>query len=277
MAQQLVVIPAQAQTLPPTGDPVGTLTGQPMSGPRELPPGAVASPWYTDGPGCCGPMGADGRIAYDAYTRFGMTTPFGSGVFTDRLHSGAQVGGGGRTLFFDRTGDGAWVIDLGLSYQYNRGKLAYPIDLFVKTAPTSNAQTGQVTQNPDQFINVRIRGLHRTTFNFGFGRDWFVWGPGSPGTENGWNMRFGTDVMGRWGTSHIDLLRSDNNDFYFRRQGINHGVTLGTHLGWEKPMGGWILFGGARVEYTYDWMNIAPPIKSDVQDVNLLFNLGIRY
>jgi hypothetical protein len=83
----------KAQTPPPTtGNPVGTLTGQPLpGGQRELPPGAVASPWFTDGPGCCGPMGASGRIAYDVYTRVGVTTPFGSGEFTDRLHSGIQV------------------------------------------------------------------------------------------------------------------------------------------------------------------------------------------
>ena len=87
----------------------------------------------------------------------------------------------------------------------------------------------------------------------------------------------GADVGGRWGTSHIDLLRSDNNDFYFRRQGINRGVSFGMHVGWEAPMGGWILFGGARAEYSYDYMNIAPPRKSDVQDVNVLLTAGIRF
>jgi hypothetical protein len=90
-------------------------------------------------------------------------------------------------------------------------------------------------------------------------------------------MRVGTDFGGRWGTSHIDLLRSDNNDFYFRRQNVNRGITFGMHMGWERPMGGWILFGGMRTEYSYDFMNIAPPAKSDVQDVNLLFNFGVRF
>jgi hypothetical protein len=169
------------------------------------------------------------------------------------------------------------VIDLGLSFQHNRGKLAYPIDLFVKQPPQTDQLTGQVTPRPDAFINTRIRGLTRTTFNFAFGRDWFLYGPGSPGNESGWNVRAGTDIGGRWGTAHIDLLRSDNNDFYFRRQNVTHGFTFGTHLGWEKPMGGWIVFGGVRAEYTYDWMNIAPPVKSDVQDINLLLNFGVRF
>lgn len=246
-------------------------------GPRELPPGAVASPWYTDGPGCCGPMGANGRIAYDVYTRVGVTTPFGSGPFTDRLHSGIMVAGGGRSLFFDREHDAAWVVDFGLSYQHNRGKLAFPLPLFVKQPPQTDQFTGQVTPRPDAFIDVRIRGLHRTTFNFAFGREWYLYGPGTPGNESDWNVRVGTDIGGRWGTAHVDLLREDNNDFYFRRQNVTHGFTVGAHLGWEKPMGGWILFGGVRAEYAHDWTNIVPPIKGDVQDINLLLNFGVRF
>ena len=267
----------KTQSPPTNGNPVGTLTGQPADGPRELPPGAVASPWYTDGPGCCGPMGANGRVAYDVYTRVGWTTPFGSGEFTDRLHSGIHVAGGGRTLFFDRDHEAAWVVDLGFSFQHNRGKLAYPLPLFVKQPPQTDQFTGQVTPRADAFIDVRIRGLTRTTFNFAVGRDWWLFGPGSPGNASDWNVRVGADIGGRWGTAHVDLLREDNNDFYFRRQGVTHGFTFGTHLSWEKPMGGWILFGGVRAEYGHDWTNIVPPIKGDVQDVNLLLTGGVRF
>src|SRR5262249_62420208 len=43
-------------------DPVGTLTGQPVQPPQPgqqygLPYGAYPSPYFTDGPGCCGPLG----------------------------------------------------------------------------------------------------------------------------------------------------------------------------------------------------------------------------
>jgi hypothetical protein len=124
-------------------------------------------------------MGANGRIAHDVYFWTGMSTPFGSGVFTDRLHSGVLLVGGGRTLFFDQDHQAAWAVDLGLSYQYNRGKLAYPIDLFVRTPPTTNQITGQVTPNPDAFINTRIRGLHRTTFRFALVGIGLSGGPGA--------------------------------------------------------------------------------------------------
>lgn len=250
--------------------------GQPQSGPRELPPGSVASPYYTDGPGCCGPMGANGLIAYNVYTVIGPTIPFGSGVFTDRLNVGLMVGGGGRTLLFDRTGDAAWAIDLGLTYQHNRGKLAHPIDLFVRVPPQQDI-TGAVQAQPDAFISTRIRGLHRTSFNFALGREWYLNGPGTPGAMPGWNFHFGVDLGGRWGTSHTDLLREDSNDFYFRRQGVFHAFTAAAHCGWDVPFGGWVWFGGIRAEYGYTWMNIAPPVKSDVQEINVLFQTGIRF
>src|SRR5438045_21725 len=41
-------------------DPVGTLTSPP-----GLPPGSYGSPWYTDGPGCAGPVGLHGPVSYD--------------------------------------------------------------------------------------------------------------------------------------------------------------------------------------------------------------------
>ena len=265
----------QPPTAPKPNEP--QLQGLPQNGARELPPGAYASPWYTDGPGCCGPLGANGRIAYDLYTYVGPTVPFGSGVFTDRLNTGIMVGGGGRSLFFNQPGDAAWAIDIGLSYQHNRGKLARPIDMFVRVPPQEDF-TGAITEQPDAFISARIRGVHRTSFNFAFGREWFLFGPGSPGAQsNGWNVRVGADLGGRWGTAHIDVLREDNNDFYFRRQGVTHGFFTAAHCGWEVPFGGWVWFGGIRAEYGYTWMNIAHPHKSDIQDANVLFQTGVRF
>jgi hypothetical protein len=249
-------------------DPVGTLT-------QPTVPGSYASPWYAESPGC-GSFGGHGPVAYDVYWRTGPSFAFGSGEFTDRLHMGWQVAGGAKTLFFNQEGDAAWTFDLGLSYTYNRGSNDDFVNLAMRQ-PDAQGFNNQAIIRNDVFDTARIRGLHRTSFNFGLGRDWFLWGVGVPGSEDGWNFRFGADVGGRWGTAHVDLVPVFEDNGYNRRQKVFHGTYIGFHSNFEKPMGGWVLFGGTRVEYGYDWMDIVPPIKGDVQSVNLLFTGGVRY
>ena len=261
--------------VPPGGaagesDPVATLTNSP-----SVPPGAYASPWYTDGPGC-GPIGGHGPVAYDVYWRSGPSFALGSGEFTDRLHMGWMVGIGAKSLFFNQSGDAAWTFDLGLSYTYNRGSNDDLLNLSLRQ-PDAQGLNNQAIVRRDTFEVTRVRGLHRTSFNFGIGRDWFSWGSGVPGGEEGWNFRFGTDVGGRWGTAHVDLVPFFEEGGYNRRQKVFHGTYIGFHSNCEVPMGGWILFLGSRVEWGYDWMNIVPPIKGDVQSVNLLLTGGVRY
>jgi hypothetical protein len=290
--------PATAQTLErmtsPAGpgdqaDSYGTLTGLPNpaapTGPggptAPLPPGTYAAPYYFDAPGCCGPLGG-GHLAYELYMMTGPNFIFGNGPLTDRLNTGWIVQGGNRTLFFNKANDAAWVLDLGLSYQYNRGKQEEPVDLFVRQAPQQNQQTGVVTPQPDLLLSTNIRGFHRTAFNFAVGRDWWFWGAGAPGLEHGWNFRFGMDVGGRWGTEHVDLdLLGTNSPFntplYARRQGVFHGVYISGHISWEVPVGGWIWFVGLRGQYGYDWGNVVMPLNGDIQNANLLMTTGIRF
>ena len=276
-AQPAATLNRLTAPIPPGGaagesDPVGTLTAPP-----GLPAGSYASPWFsTDGPGCAGPIGGHGSVDYEVYWRTGPSFAFGSGAFTDRLHMGWNVGGGGRSLFFNKAGDAAWAVDLGLSYTYNRGSNDDLVDAFLRRQPITGFNN-QIIPQADSFQTVRIRGLHRTSFNFGVGRDWFVWGNGQPGAEEGWNLRVGSDVGGRWGTAHVDLVPFNEVGGYSRRQKVFHGFYLGFHSNIEVPMGGWIWFAGTRVEYGYDWMDILPPLKGDVQNANLLFTGGVRY
>lgn len=276
-AQPAATLNRLTAPIPPGGaagesDPVGTLTAPP-----GLPAGSYASPWFsTDGPGCAGPTGGHGSVDYEVYWRTGPSFAFGSGAFTDRLHMGWNVGGGGRSLFFNKAGDAAWAVDLGLSYTYNRGSNDDLVDAFLRRPPITGFNN-QVIPQADSFQTVRIRGLHRTSFNFGVGRDWFVWGNGQPGAEEGWNLRVGSDVGGRWGTAHVDLVPFNDPGGYSRRQKVFHGFYIGFHSNIEVPMGGWIWFAGTRVEYGYDWMDILPPLKGDVQNANLLFTGGVRY
>jgi len=263
-----------------TADPYAALTGQPATQQPPaagLPAGSYPSPYYTDGPGCCGPLGRNGRVGYEFYSYVGPAFSFGEGRFARELNVGTMVGVGGRSLFFNTSHDAAWVVDFGLSYQKNPGERDHLTNLFVRQAPTTNPFTGETTPNPDIIAPTGIRSLHRTNFNFGVGRDWWLWGPGSTGMENGWNVRFGGLVGGRYGTAHVDLLVNGDPSLYQRKQGVTHGFFLAPHITAEVPMGTWILFAGVRLEYGYDWMNLVAPIQGNLHNLNLLFTAGIRF
>jgi hypothetical protein len=270
--------PRPAEPGPKAGpaDALGALVA-PAVPAAPLPPGAYGSPWYTDGPGCCGPIGRNGQVGYELYAETGPNLAFGSGEFTDRLHAGWIIGGGGRSLFFNTEGDAAWALDLGLSYTYNRGSADSLSDVFIRQPPQATQQTGQIIPRPDVLTTSRIRGLHRTSFNFAVGRDWFMWGPGNPGGEPGWNVRTGLDVGGRWGTSHVDLVPDNAPNSYSRRQAVFNGVFVSGHLNCEVPVGGWIWASGLKVQYGYDWTNVIPPLNGDIQNVNILLTTGFRF
>ena len=193
------------RAVPAAADPVGTLTGQPNQYIPGLPPGSYPSPYYVDGPGCCGPLGRDGRIGYELYTFTGANFVFGPGL-PAKLFTGWQVGGGARTLFFTPDHTAAWVIDLGLSYTHNGGRIDQPLNLFLRTNPVVNTTAGTLTLQPDRFVLTAIHGVHRESFNFNLVRDVWLWGAGNTGGETGTNVRVGGWVGGRYGSSHIDLL-----------------------------------------------------------------------
>lgn len=259
-------------------DPYGTLTGQPapqFAGPG-LPHGSYPSPYYTDGPGCCGPLGRNGRVGYEFYNIVGANLPFGPGLGT-LLNGGVMVGGGGRSLFFNREHDAAWVVDLGISYTFNPGKGGRPRDIFLKQPVLQNPITGAITPQADALTLTNVRGLDRTSFNFALGRDWWCWGPGAVGAENGWNLRWGGMVGGRWGTAHVDMRPVDQPNGYSRRQNVYHGVFVSTHVTVEVPMGAWIGFIGGRADWGYDWTNLIPPLQGNISNVNLYLFTGIRF
>jgi hypothetical protein len=259
-----------------TSDPVGTLTGQPPVG-TGLPPGSYPSPYFTDGPGCCGPLGRNGRIGYELYLYTGPTWAFGEGEFTRRLQTGWMVGGGGRSLFFNPDHTAAWVVDLGLSYQYNRGEFDDPLDVFVRQPPIQNPITGQTRPQPDILTRVSIRALNRTNFNYALGRDCWFWGPGSTGMEQAINLRIGGLVGGRWGTAHVDMVPVEDPEGYARRQNVTLGVFLAGHATIEVPMGSTIWFAGLRTEWGYDWTNLVPVNSGNIHNFNLLLTAGIRF
>lgn len=260
----------------PTPNPAATLAGRPPAAPGALPPGAYASPWHADGPGCCGPLGANGPIGYDLYLMTGPNITSGGGDLASRLGSGWVVAGGSRTLLFNQAADAAWALDLGLSYTYNRGNQNDPLVIADQGRTTTDA-FGQTQRIAPALQSYRVRSVSRTSFNYGIGRDWFAWGPGALPLEQGWNLRFGADLGGRYGTAHVDLVPIDEPDGYSRRQKVYHGIYAAVHSNVEVPMGGWIWFGGLRVEYGHDWTNLVPPADGNITNINILLTSGVRF
>lgn len=270
------IAPAPSVTAPPAtptpaaGGSSSTVTLTAPPGLPSYPAGTIHSPACPGGL-CNGPVGGNGPVTYEIYSRTGPTLVVGGSEFSGRLNTGWQVGGGAHTFFFNTARDAAWVLDTGISYNYNRGRQERggPLDVYT---PPFNRQT-----QPDGIHPHLVRGLHRTSFNFGFGRDWWITGTGTVDGSTHSNSRWGVDLGGRWGTSHVDLVPTANLNNYLRKRAVFHSVVLGTHADWERPMGNWILFAGLRGEFDYTFLNVVPPNGSDIVGVNLLFQMGVRY
>jgi hypothetical protein len=243
-----------------------------------VPAGSYPSPYFTDGPGCCGPLGRHGRIGYELFAFTGPAFVFGDGRIGDILRVGWTTGGGGRSLFFNPTHDAAYVAEMSLSYTYNSGPQNRFENIFVRQPPAQDPITNLPVQPPDVLTAVAIRGIARTNFNFGLGRDFWAYGPGSVGLQDGWNVRCGALLGGRWGTAHVDLIpQSDPRNGYNRRQNVTHGIFLAAHATVEVPRGSTVFFAGLRGEYGYEWMNLIPPLQGDIHGAHLLLTAGLRF
>jgi hypothetical protein len=222
-------------------------------------------------------MERDGRIGYEVYTFAGADFVFGGGL-PHYLFTGWDVGGSIRTLFFDRTHTAAWTVDLGYSFTHNFAEgNKDPVNLFIRQPATTNSTTGVVTQNPDVLTRSAIQSIYRSSFNYNLGRDWWLLGSGNTGGMQGPNVRVGGWIGGQYGTAHINVDPLNEINGYARRQNTFEGITVGGHVSYDVPMGGWIVFGGVRAEYGYEWMNLAPPLLGNLSNINVRLTLGVRY
>ncbi|HVK18128.1 MAG TPA: hypothetical protein VM533_14380 [Fimbriiglobus sp.] len=273
-------LPPPPQTSLGAGAPTAVLTAPAGMPAVSHAPAAEPGLWCGDTPaGCCGPVGANGPVTYELYARTGPSFVIGGGnVFDGALKFGWNVTGGGRSLFFNQAGDSAWYLDLGLGYTYTRGADRV-INVFSPRETVSDPNDPNFGQpaGPDEIHPFRVRALHRTTFNYALGRFWWLNGPGHVCAEADWNSRVGLDVGGRWGTNHVDLEPVADPTNYLRRSGISHGIYVGANWDWERSMGAWILFGGLRAEWGHNWMNLVPPQDGNIQDINAMLTLGVRF
>ncbi|MFO0937200.1 MAG: hypothetical protein U0798_11880 [Gemmataceae bacterium] len=290
-ARQSVTPMTASQVLAGDGDkavsPMSTLQGP------SLPPGSVESPWSGEvqAGGYNLPVGANGPITYELNGISGMSFPVLGGVLNNRLVMGWTVGFDGRTLFYNRNHDSAWVLSVGYSYIFNKGQNEVDNAMPIAT-PRQVQQTNPLTGQPvfdgngnpvlvrspiDGLANYTLNSMHRQYFNFGIGHDWWLNGPSTTGNEQSTNWRFSTEIGGRWGTGHVNLVPVNDPTNYLRKSGIIHAMYIGSGLGWERPFGNVVVYGGMNFQWTYNWMNLVPPQDGNLQDFNILFNGGIRF
>jgi hypothetical protein len=257
---------------------------------------------YPRSPGCCGPVGGDGPIGYELYVRNGIIFPVGGGLFYDALHPGWSIEGGARVLFFDPSLDAAWTI--GLSVSNNNFQAAnlrgtvhlvnQPIQQGIAPANPLTGSTGPTLYNGD----VTVTSLNQTFVSAAFGREWYLIGSGDC-RQGAFTWRAGMDLGGRWGTSKVTLNSTiDQNPltqlgtvpvgangapitatgYRGHRDDVIGGAFFSIHSDIEWPCCGCLFQAGVRAEYGYTWSDILPGgNNNDLQSINLLFTLGVRF
>lgn len=249
-------MPGYGQHFGPTtsqGTPAPGTHGAPIPGEQ---PGI--SDWlaYPRTAACCGPIGGDGPIVSEFYWRIGASQPFGEGVLARTAHLGLHLESGLRTLLYNVNGNSAWVIDLGLSNsQYNM------------------TSTQSVTlRNPNgSTTNVIPGGLNQTFFNAGLGRQWYLMGGGRRQNGNV-TWRSGCDVIGKWGTEKLDIVRGRH------RTDVIGGVGLAAFTDFEYFCGCCVFTFGARVEYGFVWSDVLQSHNdADLNYVNVMFTGGVKF
>jgi hypothetical protein len=279
-------LPAPAAPAPQT--PISDIIPPPSQAPARaagLPPGSVPDPWITyDRPGCCGPMGADGPVGWEFYTRNGVSIPTGNNVLQESLNPGWQTAVGARTLLFNKDTTAAWTSDVGVSYTYNNAGRADRVFnvLFPFTVTEFDFNTFQnVSRLVFTPVPVNIRAYHRASLNVAGGFERYI---GNPAYCPGNHFRVGGDIGGRWGASRLelnDVSRADRID-YRRLYDVYGALFLSLHSDVEIPITACTWFvAGFRAEWNVNWSDIlknsVPHQGSNLVDVNLLINAGFRF
>lgn len=209
--------------------------------------------WDTHPRACCtGPTSAKPPIQTEVYFRTGPSFILGGGTYGSSLDTGWTFQGGAKAMFFNPFFDAAWYVDMSLSNSQNSaGNHPATVSLIVDDVATQ----------------ATIRGLNRTFVGLGVGRAWYLWAPADTASSN---LRVCWDGGGRWGTARGDFFEITHET------DVIGGMYTGVEVDWEMPCRFCIFHVGARLEYGYTWSDVLQR-KSDVQDINVLLQAGIRF
>ena len=262
----------------PYSRPVREISSDGAAAPEASPAPVSVSRWIT--PPSYGCQGDEGPpIATEVYVSAGWSIPLSTEISNGKERLGRDmvlgyvVQGGFRTSFFNEAVDKAWVVDFGLSHLSNghNPNARYPLRVLEFTGNT-NPLTGQPEVQRIQFgtptrEGVIIRDTDRTYVNLGVGRDYYVWGTAE---SCEWHYRVGWDVGGRYGTLSQEYFPIKH------RTDVIGGVYVGAHGEVEIPTRMGMLIFGARTEWNYTWSDILQQ-ASDIQEINVMLTLGLRY
>jgi hypothetical protein len=286
-----------APAQPPFAGSTGTLPALPptagsLNAPTTLPPGAPTSgpvemggasngeyhlsSWILgDKYGCCDPVGKDGPIQTELFFYAGPSIVIGrNGQVSSFLQTGLDLEVGGRALFLNPAMDGAWDVELGVGNIYNHAHSGNPMQV-KETVPQSSAVTGttipvQVFFGQNGVPGVTLQDLNRTTVDLGVGKDWWLWGTAN---SAGPKFRVGIDGGGSYGTERAEFHEIPH------RTDVIAGLYAGVHADFECPLYGCFVFqAGIQIRYSYTWSDIMQiQNDSDVQDLNVLISVGLRF
>jgi hypothetical protein len=221
-------------------------------------------------PGSCFcPIGANGPIQTDLYFRAGPNFIVGGGTYGHTLGAGYEVQGGARALFFGPQRTSAWVVDLGIVNDYNRGhhsEVQVPLTVIVP-GPFGSTLT---SFGSNGLPGVTIVDLNRTYASLGLGKEWWL----APSADApGCKLRWGIDGGGRYGAE-----KGDFNEIRHRTDTIG-AVYAALHADLEYTCGCCCTLSvGVRTEYSYTFADILQSQNnSDVQDVSVMLTLGVRF
>jgi len=211
-------------------------------------------------PGCCGSGSPYPAVQTELYFRTGPSFVVGSGTYSDSLSTGWTFQGGAKAMFFNEFMDTAWYVDASISNHHNSANstpatvtllIDDPVSALIPPTPTP----------------ATIRGLNRTFVNLGLGRALYLWAPANA-CSSSWRICF--DGGGRYGSAKADFF-----EITYESDVIG-GLYAGLQTDLDIPWGRCLMHLGCRLEYAYTWSDVLQR-QSDMQDINVLFQVGVRY
>lgn len=260
----------------PTPSSIDSLIDSDNQSPSATPTRATLSEWilYPRDAGCCGPTGncKSGPILLETYFRTGPEFTVGGGVFNNVLETGWNVGGGGRSLFFNPEATKAWVIDLGVSNtHYNSNNRNPAVSLFNLPYLDRSGQFGIGVNKSITIpaVDVGIISLNTTFVNLSGGKEYYLRGDAF-NKDNSW--RIGGDIGGRYGSGKTEFVGFPN------LKDTIGAVFLSIHSDLQIPFGKVNLISGLRLEWDYIWNGVLQSQNnSDLSNISLLYNGGIQF
>lgn len=260
----------------PTPSSIDSLIDSDNQSSSATPTRATLSEWilYPRDAGCCGPTGncKSGPILLETYFRTGPEFTVGGGVFNNVLETGWNVGGGGRSLFFNPEATKAWVIDLGVSNtHYNSNNRNPAVSLFNLPYLDRSGQFGIGVNKSITIpaVDVGIISLNTTFVNLSGGKEYYLRGDAF-NKDNSW--RIGGDIGGRYGSGKTEFVGFPN------LKDTIGAVFLSIHSDLQIPFGKVNLISGIRLEWDYIWNGVLQSQNnSDLSNISLLYNGGIQF